>query len=87
MMKNYDLWSGTLENICSKAFSIKVKDIMYTPDDGEYVEADCTLDEAVHQLIIGHHQSLLVTSKNKVIGIIRLTDVFSFFADELMGCD
>ena len=39
---------------------------------------DATLDEAVHQLVVGHHQSLLVTDAEKnVVGVLRLTDVFS----------
>jgi hypothetical protein len=32
--------------------------------------------EAIHQFVMGHHQSLLVTRSNKIIGILRVTDVF-----------
>ncbi|MBW2262840.1 MAG: CBS domain-containing protein, partial [Deltaproteobacteria bacterium] len=44
--------------------------------EAEHVEIDATLDEAIHQLIIGSHQSLLVTENGRVIGVLRLTDVF-----------
>lgn len=57
--------------------SIEVKDVMYTPADGEYVPEDATLDEGIHQLVIGHRQSLLVTRDSKVVGVLRLSDVFS----------
>ena len=30
----------------------------------------------IHQLVLGHHQSLLVTRGDKIVGILRLTDVF-----------
>jgi predicted transcriptional regulator len=36
-----------------------------------------TLDEAIHLLIMGHHQSLLVKRDDQIVGILRLTDVFS----------
>jgi signal-transduction protein with cAMP-binding, CBS, and nucleotidyltransferase domain len=35
------------------------------------------LDEAIHHLIMGHHQSLLVKRDDQIVGILRLTDVFS----------
>jgi len=79
MVKSYDLWKGPLEDIARKAAKTIVKDIMYTPAEGEYVREDASFDEAVHMLVIGHHQSLLVTNAkgNKVIGVLRLVDVFN----------
>ena len=61
---------------CQKGSQIKVKDVMYTPAEGEYVQEDATLDEAIHQLVIGRHQSLLVTRESRVVGVLRLSDVF-----------
>lgn len=31
---------------------------------------------AIHRLVMGHHQSLLATRGEKIVGILRLTDVF-----------
>jgi CBS domain-containing protein len=77
MVHNYELWQRPLDDLCRKAAEILVKDVMYTPADGEYVRADATLDEAIHQLVMGHHQSLIVTDdEQKVVGVLRLTDVF-----------
>lgn len=88
MVKHYDLWQKPLDDLCRKAARIIVKDIMYTPAEGEYVRADATLDEAVHQLVIGHHQSLLVTDENKnVVGVLRLTDVFSEVCRLIKTCE
>jgi predicted transcriptional regulator len=50
---------------------------MHTPGEGEYVNEDASLEVACHQLVLGHHQSLLVTRGDKIIGILRLTDVFN----------
>lgn len=79
MVKSYDLWSGPLQDIAKKAARILVKDIMYTPAEGEYVLEDASFDEAVHMLVIGHHQSLLVSNadRTQVLGVLRLVDVFN----------
>jgi CBS domain-containing protein len=86
MMKNMDLWQSGLEDICPKAAHLKVKEIMYTPEKAEYVEEDTSLDEAVHQLVIGHHQSLLVTREDRVVGVLRLADVFSEICRIIKAC-
>ena len=86
LIKTYDLWSKPLDEICRKAPSIKVKEVMYTPTKGEYVREDATLDEAIHQLVMGKHQSLLVTGGEKIVGILRLTDVFLEIGEVMKAC-
>jgi len=45
------------------------------------------MDEAIHQLVLGHHQSLLVTGKDgDIVGILRLTDVFSTISQSMYEC-
>jgi CBS domain-containing protein len=59
---------------------------MYTLTEGEYVREDATLDEAIHQLVIGHHQSLLVTRGEEIVGILRLSDVFREICNMIKEC-
>jgi CBS domain-containing protein len=60
---------------------------MYTPTEGEYVPQDASLDQALHQLVVGHHQSLLVTKDGKeIVGILRLTDVFQEVCEMMKAC-
>jgi CBS domain containing-hemolysin-like protein len=66
--------------------TIKVKEIMYTPTEGEYVDDEATLDQAIHQLVIGRHQSLLVTKGEDIVGILRLTDVFAEICNVIKTC-
>lgn len=87
IMKGHDMWNKPLTDICKKAMDIRVKNIMYAPSEGEYVEEDATLDQAIHQLVIGHHQSLLVTRSGDIIGILRLTDVFAAVFHEMKKCN
>ncbi|MBU1342437.1 MAG: CBS domain-containing protein [Proteobacteria bacterium] len=81
LVENFSLWDETLEELCKKAFKLKAKDIMYTPSNGEYVNEDSPIAEAVHQFILGCHQSLLVLKKDEVVGIIRLVDIFDLVCE------
>lgn len=85
-LEEYRLWKEPLGDICRKAFRTKVKDIMYTPSRGEYVDHEAGLDEALHQFVIGHHQSLLVTRNKEIAGILRLTDIFNEVCTAIEEC-
>jgi CBS domain containing-hemolysin-like protein len=60
---------------------------MYSPKEGEYVDEEDTIDQAIHQLVMGHHQSLLVTNKKgDISGILKLTDIFKEICDKIRAC-
>ena len=86
MLDQYALWNRPLNQICGKGANIKVKVFMNTPTEGEYIQEDAPLGEAIHQLVLGHHQSLLVTRNKKIVGILRLTDVFMKIFEEMRAC-
>lgn len=88
-LEQYNLWENALESLCENAVRLVVKSFMYTPDAGEYVREDQTMDKAIHQMISGHHHSLLVTSaadEHVIVGVLRLTDVFDFVSTALREC-
>jgi len=87
MMDQFSLWNKPLDDICKKASSTKVKDFMYTPTEGEYIEESATLDQGIHQLIVGHHQSLLVTREKEIVGVLRVTDVFKEICNIIKVCE
>jgi CBS domain-containing protein len=78
MLERYSLFDMPLRDMCSKAAKVPVTDFMYTPTEGEYIDETASLGEAVHQLVMGRHQSLLVTKEKDIVGILRLTDVFKY---------
>jgi CBS domain-containing protein len=86
MLDDYNLFANPLDDICRKAGEQNVKVFMSTPTEGEYVPQDVTLDVAIHQLVMGHHQSLLVTAGDKIVGILRLTDVFAALFHKMKEC-
>lgn len=75
-----------VQDICKRAAEVKVKNIMYTPTQGEFVSEKATLNEAIVQLLLGKHQSLLVTRSGDIVGILRLTDVFKKVTDMIKAC-
>ena len=79
-------WSKPLGDICRKAASMQVRNFMYTPNSGEYIPEDAELNEAVHRLIMGRHQSLLVTRGDDIVGVLRLTDVFKLVCESVKEC-
>lgn len=89
MVQQFSLWDKPLSDICKKATEVKAKDCMYIPEPGEYVKASDTLAMGIHQLVLGHHQSLLVTDDNMedILGILRLTDVFKEVVNAMKACN
>lgn len=87
MLEQYSILTGSFGEVCHQASNVKVKNIMYSPSAGEYVDEKATVREAIHQFVMGHHQSLLVTSGNKIIGILRLTDVFKEIFHTMKTCN
>ena len=87
IMERYSLCDKSFSDMCRRAASIIVKDFMYSPTEGEYVEADAALCEAIHQLVMGHHQSLIVTEDEKIVGILRLSDVFKEIFQMMRRCN
>jgi len=86
LVKELGLLKKPLDDVCRKAAVLKVKDVMNALSGGEYIGEMATLSEAVIQLLVGKHQSLLVTRGNEIVGILRLTDVFMKVSDMISSC-
>jgi len=87
MFESLKLWQDPMDQICEKAALIKVKTFMVTPTENEIIEPGASLGEAIHHLVLGRHQSLLVQEGDQVIGVLRLTDVFETVCDAISACD
>ena len=71
------------EESLSVAAEKKVEDFMQQPTPGECVSEDCSMDIAIHRLVAGTHLSLLVTRKSKIVGVLRIADVFAAVFNEM----
>ena len=80
------LWQKPLSELCRQGREVRIQKIMQTPQRGEYIGSDATLDEAIHRLAVGRYRSLLVTQWGKITGILRLCDVFERIHLALKNC-
>lgn len=86
MLAEFGLWQKPLEDLCHKASEIHVKDIMSQPSPDEYIDENASLDEAIHLLVMGRHQSLIVNKGDSITGILRMSDVFKGICDKVKAC-
>jgi len=87
MLSQCGFWDKPLIDICRSAGRLKVKILICAPAEGEYVPEDASLSEAIHQLALEHHQSLLVTRGKKIVGILGQTDMFKEVVQTLGVCE
>lgn len=79
MQRGFSLFEGNLDQMCKKAARISVKDAMVPAE--ENIDDEASLTEAIRLMVLGHWQSMLVTREDRVVGILRLADVFEEVAD------
>jgi CBS domain-containing protein len=85
MLEDHALWTEPLQFFCERAINLKVSDFIQSPSEGEFIDENATLGEATHQLVVYPYHSLLVTSGDEVVGILRLSDVFTKICDIIKG--
>lgn len=83
MLEKNALWCEPLQFVCDRGTKLKVSDFITAPQEGEYIAENATLGEAIHQLVVYPFHSLLVTSGDEVVGILRLSDVFAQICDKI----
>ena len=81
LVDRLELWDEPMDKLVKQAAALTVRDIMCKPITGEYISPQAPIAEAVHQFILGCHQSLLVGDPDRVEGIIRLADIFDLVSD------
>jgi hypothetical protein len=85
MLEDNALWAKPLQFVHERATRLKVGDFIQAPPEGEYIDENANLGEAIHRLIAYPTLSLLVTCNDEVVGILRLSDVFTKICDTIKG--
>jgi CBS domain-containing protein len=80
-------WEKPLIDICRESGRLKVKRLIRTPAKHELIDENASLPEAIHKMAIEYHQSLLVTSGKKIVGVLRQTDLFKEVVETLSACE
>jgi len=84
--KEMSILEKPLQDLCKKAARIRVRDIMHSPSTGEFVSETASLNEAIQLLVLGPHQSLLVTRGDAIVGVLRLSDVYTEISERIKAC-
>jgi len=74
MMKNFELLQDDLDTIRHRTKTIKMKEVMRPMT--EHVDVNDSINEAIHKIIMWQILSCLVTKGDKVVGILRISDLF-----------
>ena len=75
MMENFSLFQDYLPAVWLRAYSIKVKNVMRPVT--ESIDENTSITEAMHKMVIWQSMRVMVTRERKVIGILRLADLFA----------
>lgn len=86
LQDKFRLWEEPLDNICKKAMEKRVSNFVTPPTEGELIDKNASLSDAIHQLVLGCYQSLMVTSGSNIIGVLRLSDVFHEVSVMMRSC-
>lgn len=86
MVEKQELWTDPLDTLCSRASNLLVKDVMTILAEDDYADVNATLAEAAHSLVMTHKLSMLVTDNDRVVGVLRLVDVFDKIRTLIKTC-
>lgn len=79
MMDNMNLWKERFSEYARRAKKTRVKDVMHSVT--ESIDVEAPLSEAVHKIVMYQTLSLLVTKEKKIVGILRLSDLYAEICD------
>lgn len=86
MTRNFSLRQNPLPRLVEKASKHRVRDLLRPYEKAETIDLNASLDTALHQLIGGQYQGLLVTSGDEIVGILRLLDVYERISEMIIEC-
>jgi CBS domain-containing protein len=85
IMDNYRFWQDSMEDVCRRARTVKIGQVMKPVEAS--IEESKPLIEAIHALIVWQTLSLLVTREGRVVGILRLSDLFREIASYITSAE
>lgn len=87
MLESYDLWANPLKDFCRKTSHVVLNDIEQKLIPRNVIDADATLDIAVHRMILDNKHSLLVKKNGKFVGVLRSYDIFGKICEAIEQCE
>lgn len=86
MKEHLRFWQKPLADLCRKAYSLKIGEFVRLPSPDHMVNAEDRMDKAFHLFVVGRHDSLFVKEGDKIVGLIRFSDVYKKIAQTMREC-
>jgi hypothetical protein len=86
MKEQFRLWQEPLAELCKKAYTVKIANFVKMPSPDHMVKAEDKMDDAFHLFVVGRHDSLFVKEGEKIVGLIRFSDVYKKIAQTMREC-
>ncbi|MCK8600355.1 CBS domain-containing protein [Desulfoferrobacter suflitae] len=80
------LWQRPLAELCSKATGVKIGNFIKLPTPDHMVNANDRMDKAFHWFVVGRHDSLFVKEGERIVGVIRFSDVYRKITQTMREC-
>jgi predicted transcriptional regulator len=74
IMEQLRLMRDNIRDICVQARNVRVREVMHPIT--EHIDEDASLVEAIHKIVMWQTLSLLVTRGDRIVGILRLSDLY-----------
>lgn len=82
LMSHYEFFQDKLSTLCMRAKDVRVKEVMHPIT--ESIDADILLGEAIPKMILWDTLSVIVTSKGKTVGLLRISDICQEIAAQMI---
>ena len=86
MEEEYQLWGDPFKDLCRKASKVKIKEFIKAPSEGQTVFPDDPIGKSLHLFIMNRHDSLFVFAADKIIGLLRFSDVYRKASQTMKEC-
>jgi predicted transcriptional regulator len=84
--EEFRLWQRPLSELCTKAHDVKIENFVKLPSPDHMVNGEDKMDKAFHLFVVGRHDSLFVTEREEIVGLIRFSDVYRKIAQTMREC-
>jgi len=86
LRESYGLWQKPLSELCQKASRVRIAAVFEKPLERQFIRKSAPLNEAIHRLIINDEAWLLAEEKDRIVGLLRICDVFSEVSARAKQC-
>jgi Mg2+/Co2+ transporter CorC len=85
-VQDFNLWMEPMRDVCARGAHKTVSEVMHVFSAAEFIDANDSIDLALHKYVMGVHQPLIVKSGETVAGILRFGDVFEVTRQAMLRC-